>query len=317
VTVGHGATQGVCVHIREMLTKSGFKLTPAESKVVQVILNEYPTSGLGTATALARRAGVSDPTVIRLVTKIGFTGFAAFQAKLLEEVEAGLRSPLMMMEMKRPAVKGRNLTESYLHSVTEAVEATAVATIPQLYDRASETIMTAKGKVLVVGGRFSRFVAGMLASYLFQCRADVVSLGVLSAESFDGLLDLSGRDVLIVFDYRRYQRDVIQFAEQAAARGVQLILFTDPYHSPIAAKAKVVIVGRTEVNSPYDSLAPAVAQSEALIARLVAIDSLVSRSRVKDLEGIRTHNKITIEGPDGSSLASPKMRGRGPKRNVM
>src|SRR5580692_3154261 len=107
-----------------MLTRAGVKLTPAESRVVQVILNEYPTSGLGTATALAKKAGVSDPTVIRLVTKIGFAGFGAFQAKLLEEVEAGLRSPLMMMDMKRPPVKGRNVTESYLHSVTEAVEAT-------------------------------------------------------------------------------------------------------------------------------------------------------------------------------------------------
>ena len=175
--------------------------------------------------------------------------------------------------------------------------------------------MSAKGKVLVLGGRFSRFVSGMLAAYLSQFRANVVSLGALSAESFDALLDLGDHDVLIVFDYRRYQRDVIQFADQAAARGVQLILFTDPYRSPIAAKSKVVIVGRSEVNSPYDSLAPSVAQSEALIAHLMASDSRANRGRVKELDSIRTRNRITIEGPEGASPATSGARRRSAKKD--
>ena len=240
------------------------------------------------------------------MAKIGFDGFAAFQTKLLEEVEAGLRSPLMMMEAKRPAAKGRGVAEAYMHSVADAVEAAAGTALPQLYDRAVDTIMGAKGHVLVLGGRFSRFVSGMLASYLTQFRSNVVSLGALSAESFDTLLDLNERDTLIVFDYRRYQRDVIRFAEQAADRGVSLILFTDPYRSPIAAKAKVVIVGRTEVGSPYDSLAPAVAQIEALAAHIVANEPRAGRARVHELEQIRTQNEVTLE----SSTGRDNRRGR-------
>ena len=88
--------------IRELLTEHTLALTPTEAKIAQVLLNDYPVAGLGTATALARRAGVSDPSVIRMVSKLGFDGFAAFQQRLLEEVEAGLRSPLMMLEAKRP-----------------------------------------------------------------------------------------------------------------------------------------------------------------------------------------------------------------------
>jgi len=233
-------------------------------------------------------------------------GGAADIASLLEEVEAGLRSPLMMMEAKRPAAKGRGVAEAYMHSVADAVEAAAGTTLPQLYDRAVDTIMGAKGHVLVLGGRFSRFVSGMLASYLTQFRSNVVSLGALSAESFDTLLDLNERDTLIVFDYRRYQRDVIRFAEQAADRGVSLILFTDPYRSPIAAKAKVVIVGRTEVGSPYDSLAPAVAQIEALAAHIVANEPRAGRARVHELEQIRTQNEVTLE----SSTGRDNRRGR-------
>ena len=74
--------------IREDLAHTSQALTSAEAKIVQVLLADYPMSGLGTATRLARRAGVSDPTVVRLVIKLGYDGFPDFQAKLLAEVEA-------------------------------------------------------------------------------------------------------------------------------------------------------------------------------------------------------------------------------------
>jgi DNA-binding MurR/RpiR family transcriptional regulator len=298
------------MRIRDILTRKDFDLTPSETRIAQVLLNEYPTSGLGTAKSLARRAGVSDPTVIRLVTKIGFDGFADFRRQLLEEVEAGSRSPLMMMEAKRPAAKGRSVAEIYMRSVAEVVEAGANATLPRLYDRAVETIMDARGHVLVLGGRFSRFVSGMLAAHLTYFRSNIVSLSALSAETFDMLLDLDERDTLIVFDYRRYQMDVIRFAEQAADRGVSLVLFTDPYRSPIAAKAKVVIVAPTEVSSPFDSLAAPVAQIEALVAHIVANDSRANRSRSIRLEQVRAKNAVTLASSDGRgdprASAAPK-----------
>lgn len=302
------------MRIRDMLTEDGLELTPSETKIAQVLLTDYPISGLGTATSLAKRAGVSDPTVIRLVAKIGFDGFPAFQAKLLAEFESGMHSPLMMMEAKRPAAKGRSVAEAYLHSAAEAVESTAGMLLPQAYDRALQLIMDAKGRVLVLGGRFSRFVSGMLAAYLVQFRPNVTSLGALSAESFDTLLDLDERDTLIVFDYRRYQKDVIRFAEQAAERGVQLVLFTDAFRSPIANHAKVVIVGQMEVGSPYDSLAPAVAQIEALVAHIVANESRTRRTRVQELERIRTENAVTVERADdrtdrrGKAIARRKLK---------
>lgn len=300
------------MRIRDLLTQDGLGLTPAETKIVQILLTDYPVAGLGTATALAKRAGVSDPTVIRLTTKLGFEGFPAFQARLLAEVESGLQSPLMMMEAKRPAAKGRSVAEAYLRSAADATVATADMTVPQAYERAVQLIMEAKGRVLVLGGRFSRFVSGMLASYLIQLRPDVTCLDSLSAASFDTLIDLGEHDTLVVFDYRRYQRDVISFAEQAAGRGARLVLFTDPFRSPIASKAKVVIVGRMEVNSPYDSLAPAVAQIEALIAHIVADESRVQRARVQELDRIRAANAVTVESA-AATTARPRKGAPGKK----
>lgn len=290
--------------IRDLLTQHTFALTPTEAKIAQVLLNDYPVAGLGTATALARRAGVSDPSVIRMVSKLGFDGFAAFQQRLLEEVEAGLRSPLMMLEAKRPAraTGGRSIEETYIRSAASAVESAAAMTLPQTYARAVQLIMESKGRVLLVGGRFSRHIAAMLAGYLTQFRSGVTAVPALSSETFDLLLDTGPRDTLIAFDHRRYQTDVIRFVEQAAERGMQVVLFTDVWRSPAAEHAKVVIVGPMEADSPYDTLAPAVAQMEALVARLVADHAENSGTRIEELERIRSRNIATVEGSKSATV---------------
>ncbi|WP_395446569.1 MurR/RpiR family transcriptional regulator (plasmid) [Aminobacter sp. UC22_36] len=308
--------------IRDVLMREDLSLTPSEEKIVRLLLTDYPTSGLGTATSLARRAGVSDPTVVRLVMKLGFDGIADFQSKLLAEVEARLHSPLEMMGAKSPDGSRDGVIISYLKSVTACVDKSTTATPPQTYDRAAKLIMEAKGQVVLIGGRFSRHVAGMLAGYLMQFRPGIREVASLSAQDFDTLVDLDKRDVLVVLDYRRYQLDVVAYARQAAARGVRIVLFTDPWLSPIADLAEVVIVSQLEVESPYDSMAPAVAQIEALVAHIVSTMSEATRTRIVDLENVRHANAVTLDStrrsatePDsGSGSFGPKRSKKEPKQ---
>lgn len=299
--------------IREILTQGNLQLTPSEARIAQVLLTDYPIAGLATAASLAKRAGVSDPTVIRLVTKLGFDGFPAFQARLLEEVEAGLRSPLMMMEARRPTSTDTHLVEAYIRSASATVDAVAGMTLPQIYDQAVALIMEARGRVFMLGGRFSRHVAAMLAGYVAQFRPNVHAVGPVTAESYDLVLDIDKRDTVVVFDYRRYQTDVVRFSQQAAARGAQIVLFTDPWRSPLADVAKAVIVAPVEVNSPYDSLAPVVAQMEALVALIVSRESRAREARVQDLEKIRKGNNVTLE-TRADAPAAPRRKPASRKR---
>lgn len=285
--------------------------TPSEEKIVRLLLVDYPTSGLGTASSLARRAGVSDPTVVRLVMKLGYAGFPDFQARLLAEVESRLHSPLLMMEAKRPSGSEDNAILSYLGSVGAAIEKSSTLTSLQSYDRGARLLMEAKGEVVLLGGRFSRHVAGMLASYLLQFRSGVRDLGMLSAQAFDTLADLGRKDVLVVLDYRRYQLDVMAYARQAAARGVRIVLFTDPWLSPIADIAEVAIVSPLDVASPYDTLAPAVAQMEALVAHILSTLGDDARARIERLEEVRHANAVTL---DSTSSNTAGLSGPSPAR---
>lgn len=293
--------------IRDMLLKAAPGLTPAEGRITQALLAEYPSAGLGSASALARRAGVSDPTVLRLIGKLGFQGFGDFQARLLAEVEARLHSPLMMMEAKKPVGAGASASAQYLASVAASVDKLAASGQEALIERAARLIISAKGCVYLLGGRFSRHLAGMLSGYLAQFRYGVVDLGEVGSRAVDQLVDMSKADVLILFDYRRYQNDTIRFGAQAAERGAHLILFTDPWMSPLSAQAEVTLTCPVEAQSPFDTMAPALAQIEALTAHLLTAARPEARARIEALEAIRAQNAVTMD-------AEPALRGGpGPK----
>ncbi|PSJ57029.1 MurR/RpiR family transcriptional regulator [Kumtagia ephedrae] len=282
--------------IREELAHTQLALTAAEQKIVQVLLADYPMSGLGTATRLARQAGVSDPTVMRLMIKLGYGKFSDFQSKLLEEVESRLHSPLLMMEAKRPANASEGTALGYYNSVAGSLERTRTQTPSQAYTRAVSMILEAKGQVVLLGGRFSRHVASMLAGYLVQMRSGVRDMEKLSPADFDMLLDLGKRDLLVVFDYRRYQADVVGFARQAHERGVGILLFTDPWLSPIAEFADQTMVAAIDADSPFDTSASCVAQIEAVVAHALGLHGASIRRRIEDIETIRSANAVTLDG---------------------
>ncbi|MGN6535898.1 MAG: MurR/RpiR family transcriptional regulator [Mesorhizobium sp.] len=281
--------------VRELLANRNFKFTPSEDRIARLLLADYPMAGFGTASSIARRAGVSDPTVARMIAKLGFQGYAEFQARLLSEVEMSLHSPLLMMETKRAKDSEKNPVLSYLKSVEDCFAETGALTPLHNYERSARLIMDAKGDVLLLGGRFSRYLAGMLASYLSQFRRGVHDISQLSSEAFDRLVDLGSRDVLVVFDYRRYQLDVISFARQAAANGTPVVLFTDQWHSPIAEMAQAIIISPLDVASPYDTLAPSIAQMEALVALILSSNDKSVLSRIERLEAVREENAVTAD----------------------
>ncbi|MFB2607743.1 MurR/RpiR family transcriptional regulator, partial [Rhizobium phaseoli] len=69
-------------------------LTRAEKQLAESLLDNYPVSGLGSITTIAENVGVSTPTGVRLVQKLGFKGYPDFQERLHLEVEATISNPI-------------------------------------------------------------------------------------------------------------------------------------------------------------------------------------------------------------------------------
>ncbi len=279
--------------IRDRLTDGEIAFTRSELKIVRQLLSNYPAAGLNTVAHLAAAAGVSNPTVVRFANKLGYEGYPEFQAALLGEVQERMSSPLSMLDARKPSMEQENVYQHFLGASIHALESSIQMVPKNDFDAAVEAAADLSVRVHCLGGRFSGFLAGLLWAHMKQLRAETRWINGAQADQVDQLVDLGKRDVLFVYDYRRYQIDTIRFARQAVSQGTRIVLFTDRWLSPIAEFASVTLVAPVETISPYDTMVPAVAQTEALIAALTARLANQSRNRIERIEELRRSYGIT------------------------
>jgi DNA-binding MurR/RpiR family transcriptional regulator len=281
------------VAIRDRLTDGAITFTRSELKIVRQLLSNYPAAGLNTVAHLAACAGVSNPTVVRFVDKLGFEGYPEFQKALLDEVQERMSSPLTMLDERRPSPEQENFYQYFLRASVHALESSMQMLPSEDFEAAVDAAADMNARIHCLGGRFSGFLAGLLWSHMKQLRGETRWINGSRADQVDHLVDLGKRDVLFVYDYRRYQNDTIRLARQAAAQGVRIVLFTDRWLSPIAEFADVTLTAPVDTVSPYDTMVPAVAQTEALVAALTGRLAGQSRARIERMEGLRRSYAIT------------------------
>ncbi|MGW1520494.1 MurR/RpiR family transcriptional regulator [Streptomyces sp. NPDC002287] len=260
----------------DIRTKLG-ELSPAERKVARVILAGYPASGFETVAVIAERAAVSAPTVLRFAGRLGYRGFPDFQAALRAELDERNASPLSLyeatgrQETARPHEPGATQP---LAQQTSAIFTTAVSqTLAEIPDhdlaQAISLLADRKRRVTLAGGRFTHLFAQYLAMHLMQLRDEVRVLPDRAVERTAHLVQLSRRDVVVLFDYRRYEDDKAAIAQMVRDAGGKVIVFTDAWLSPATAHADVVLPSHVSTLSPYDSLVPTLAVLETVIAGIV------------------------------------------------
>jgi DNA-binding MurR/RpiR family transcriptional regulator len=260
-------------------------LTASEKRVARAILADYPLAGLDSVAALASKSGVSAPTVLRLATKFGFSGWTQFQAVLREEVSQRLASPLSMYEQVR-AVPSPGAGVRGGSVFVDALSTSLARLKPEVLDSAVEMLTDPRARVHVIGGRFSSALATYFATHLQLLRPHVSTVSEIPVHRSNQVLDLGRSDVVVALDFRRYQKDTIDFGNAAAAQGARVILFTDPWLSPLVSSARLVLTVETTSPSPFDSSVAAIAVLELLIHRIV--ESMGHDS----LERMRAHDSL-------------------------
>ncbi|MBV7495476.1 MurR/RpiR family transcriptional regulator [Pseudomonas sp. PDM24] len=266
--------------LRDLITDPGLELTPSERKVIRALLDQYPRNGLGPMSRLAEHAGVSDPTIVRLVKKLGFSGYADFQEALLSDMDDRLRSPSTLLQ-PRSHLKKDDPWSHYLANSHQALVETQALTQPEDVRILVEWLLDTRHQVHCFGGRFSSFLANYLLNHLRLLRPGCFALED-NAQLPDRLFDVQRQDVVLVFDYRRYQSQALRVANAAKSQHARVVLFSDIYASPLREMADLIISAPVESASAFDSMVPALAQVEALVACL----SLRSPDLADRLEGI-------------------------------
>ena len=275
--------------VADALRQRRRELTPAELRVAQALLGDYPAAGLQPIARLAEVANVSPPTVLRLVTKLGYGGYPQIQEALRAELSARTAGPLedYPSECEPLAVQARSFGSALAESLRAQDQSELAAAADLLADRGRT--------VLTTGGRFSWTLAAHLATFAGLLRPHVSHVPNEPGARAAALLDVDETTVVVAFDYRRYQRDTIAFGRAAAGQGASLVVCTDPYLSPLASSATVLLTTTVEGPPPFVTLVPAFALVETLILGVVERGGKESQHRVAAFE--RLNADVVDSGP--------------------
>ncbi|GAA1828609.1 transcriptional repressor QapR [Pseudonocardia ailaonensis] len=260
------------------------EVSPAERRVARALLSKYPTAGLESTAALAERAGASPPTVVRFIARLGVGGYRDFQQLLREEVQQRRASPLTQLprlDVESPSSDLQAVSiEVFEHEISNTLAALPLSELGAAVD-----LLAAKQhRITGIGGRFSYLLAEYLDLHLRVMRPDTRTHPMSPHRDGPLVLDASRRDVFVVFDFRRYQRDVVDLARALHDKGAQILLVTDPWLSPVAEVANVVLPARVQGPSPFDSLVSATALVEVLVAGLHAKLGTSAATRIRQAD---------------------------------
>ncbi|MEM8822573.1 MAG: MurR/RpiR family transcriptional regulator [Pseudomonadota bacterium] len=266
------------------------ELSASERRIAKAITERYPISALGGIEDLARQADVSPPTVTRFVKHLGYGRFTDFQRAVRHEVQEAETSPLALMHRYQKSPPEQGLIADLAASIA-TLESGAVT---QSIDLATELITGTRGRIFAIGGRWTSIAAQYFAFQLGTMRGEVHVLApAASGVMTDRLVDLTRRDLLVMFDVRRYQEELFSVAEVVRQKGVRIVLITDIELSPICELAEVTIPVPVATASPLDTLAPTLAATDAVLARLVEAFGETASRRMQHLEEVRRR----ISGP--------------------
>ncbi len=271
----------VAARIRERMGEC----TPSERKVARTLLATYPVAGFETVAGLAEIAGVSGATVVRFTTRLGYRGFPDFRRALRVELEQRGASPAALYERtsSRRAARGGKLAD-LAEPAAEDLRSTFAGLSEHDFNTTLEALAAPRNRLWIVGGRYSNFLAQYLAASLQQLRTGVSMVPEMASLRAATMADFGSKDVLIAFDFRRYEASTRELVMLAKARRASVVVVTDQWLSPCAPEADAVLTSVASERGTFDSVVPVMAMIEAIFEALLVRIGEPARDRIARIE---------------------------------
>lgn len=246
--------------------------------IAQYILEHYDKVAFMTASKLGATVGVSESTVVRFATEVGYAGYPELQ-KAVQEMIRNKMTSLQRLEMAANVSDPDKVLDSVLSNDIEMIRQTMEETCQHSFYRAAEAIAEAR-KVYVIGARSSQALATFLSYYLNFIVENVELINVASEEEmFEQMIRIDNRDAVIGISFPRYSTKAVKALDFASSRGAKVVAITDSAVSPLCESADYLLLARSDMASFVDTL---VAPLSLINALIVAI-AIKKKDEVADL----------------------------------
>lgn len=233
-----------------------------QKRIAEYILSDYDKAAFMTAAKLGKTAQVSESTVVRFASELGYSGYPAMQKALQELIRGRLTS---VQRIRASEMEEGDLLSRAMHRDVETINATVESIDRAAFTNVVEKLLAAE-HVYIVGVRSSAFLAGYLNFYLRLLMDNVILVKHSAAgEIYEQMVHIGPKDVLIAISFPRYSNMVIHAVDMACERGADVIAITDNGMSPLMPYATEALFVQCEALSYVDSLAAPLSFLNALV----------------------------------------------------
>ena len=243
------------------------QFSKGQKRLADYVVENYDKAVFLTAAKLGEVVGVSESTVVRFATQLGYKGYPGLQ-KALEELVRNKLNSIQRMEVTYGRISQSEILETVLHSDIEKIKMTLEAIDQKAFDLAIETILNAK-RIYVIGIRSCAPLASFLSFYLNLVCENVTTVNTnSSSEIFEQLIRINEDDVIIGISFPRYSMRTLKALEFASNRKAKVITLTDSVHSPMNLYSSCNLIARSDMASIVDSLVAPLSVINALVVAL-------------------------------------------------
>lgn len=248
--------------IRENMT--GF--SKGQKRIASYILSDYDKAAFMTASKLGKLVDVSESTVVRFASVLGYDGYPAMQRALQEMVRSRLTS-IQRIEAS-DVFFGTDVITSVLQTDMDKIRVAIEEVDRTEFETVVDKLVSAR-HIYILGVRSSSFLAGYLHFYLHLIFENVTLVTSNSAgEILESTLRIGPGDVLVGISFPRYSQSTVKGVKFACDRGADVVAITDSAISPLYSLASSALLARSDMISFVDSL---VAPFSLLNALIVAV----------------------------------------------
>ena len=277
--------------IIQRLNLRGQPLSKGHRRIAEYIAEHYDKAVFMTAAALGNACGVSESTVVRFATAMGYEGYPELRETLASLVRQQLTSEQRFAIAS--TIQERDVLSTVLHNDEQNIRKTVEALSQLDFDDVVSRLLAAR-RIYVMGLRSAAPLAQFMYHYLHQVLDDVKLVHNTTGDVFEEIARIGEKDVLVGISFPRYSARTLECMRFAKQNGAQVVGLTDGEMSPLHDEADVCLCASTDMASFVDSLAAPMSVINALIVSVGLHRREELGAHFKRLEGIWDAHSVYI-----------------------
>ena len=270
-------------NILDLIQKKSESFSKGRKKICAYIIEQIEEAAFMTAASLGKEVGVSESTVVRFATELGYAGYPEMQSELRQFVlvqrksfaepqteetlpdETSAVSRVLFEEAERMTRSARTLAKAAFAPVVKAVSDC--------------------GRLYLLGFHYAAPLAVYMGNYMRLLHPNVqVVTSACQTELLEQLMFSGQLDAAVVFDFPSDNEAAVFSSRYLRDKGLKIIGIVDSDTSPIAQFCDHILVADTGRTAFVESLTVPMGIIHGILSALVEQNEAAITERVEEMK---------------------------------